>query len=138
MDGARFDAWTRRRLNVALAGGVAALFGLANLETAEGKKRKKKKPRCVSKPGSRCNNKQTCCTKKGLVCLPTIDNPAGSPRCCRVGLKPCQASSECCSGSCVDNVCSCKTTGQECGGIGTLCCSLKCAGNDPNAATCQP
>jgi hypothetical protein len=129
VDGKAFDAWTRRRLSLALGGaGLSALTGVLASADAEGKKKKKKKKKstCAKKPGDRCTNKIPCCNGKGLACLPKVANPAGATRCCKVGLQPCGADADCCSNSCVDGACSCKTDGQECGGNGTLCCSLKC------------
>jgi len=138
MDGSRFDAWTRRRFGAAMGGGLAALLGLATLDETEAKNHHKKKPRCIKEASARCSRKKPCCKKKGLTCLPTLENPGGPLRCCRVGKERCQSDEECCSGSCMDNRCSCKSNGQECGGIGLLCCSLNCEGGDSNTATCQP
>jgi hypothetical protein len=126
MDGATFDAWTRRRLNLALGGaGLSALLGVLSMSDAQGKKKKQKK-RCAKKAENRCTDKKPCCKGKGLECLPPISNPTGPARCCKTGLKPCIAASECCSNECTDGVCACKSNGQECAGIGTICCSLKC------------
>ena len=127
MDGATFDAWTRRRLNLAIGGaGLSALLGVLSSGDAESKKKKKKKKTCARKLGDRCSKKIPCCKGNGFACLPKTSNPAGATRCCKVGLQSCGADADCCGNSCVDGACACKTEGQECGGIGTLCCSLKC------------
>lgn len=139
MDGATFDTWTRRRLNLALGGaGLSALLGVLGLADAEGKKKKKKKrkKRCTRKLGGRCKDAVPCCKGTGMECVPPISNLT-KPRCCLPGLKACTADGDCCSGSCVDGACSCKATGQPCAGLGSLCCSLKCVGQGEDA-TCQP
>lgn len=140
MDGATFDTWTRRRLNLTLGGvGLSALLGALGLPDAEGKKKKKnkkRKKRCTKQPGGRCTAKIPCCKGAGMECVPTISN-LKKARCCRAGLKACTADSECCSGSCQDGACQCKANGQQCGGLGSLCCSLKCVGQGEDA-TCQP
>lgn len=142
MDGKAFDAWTRRRLNLALGGaGLSGLLGVMSAAEVEGKKKKKKKKKkkttCAKKPGDRCTTKVPCCDGKGFACLPRISNPTGAGRCCKVGLQPCSDSTECCGNSCVDGACTCKTDGQECGGIGTICCSLKCQVNG-DTSQCVP
>jgi hypothetical protein len=54
MDGARFDAWTRRQLGMAADGGMATLAGRRALdETAAEKGKNKKKKRCKKK-GRQC------------------------------------------------------------------------------------
>src|SRR5690349_1126133 len=124
MDGARFDTWTRRRLSLAVGGAglLALLRELAIPDVEADKKKKRKKRQCAKKAGERCSQKTPCCNGKGLECLPEISNPGGATRCCKVGLQACSTNDECCGKSCVDGACSCKTEGQECGGIGTICC----------------
>jgi hypothetical protein len=141
VDGKAFDTWTRRRLNLTLSGaGLGAILGVFATASADNKKKKKdkkKKKRCVKNAGGRCTEEKPCCNGKGFECLPTLGNPSGSARCCKVGLRPCADDAECCSGGCVDSVCTCKTDGQECAGIGTLCCSLKCQVNG-ESSQCVP
>lgn len=144
MDGARFDAWTRRRFNLAVGGGLATLLGLTTFETVlagkkkkRKKKKKKKKPVCQALPAVFCDEQKPCCEDQGFLCLPSVEDPAGPSRCCRTGMASCQVDNDCCSGSCMNGLCTCKTNGQACGGFGSLCCSLKCGG-DPNSTTCQP
>lgn len=139
LDGKAFDAWTRRRLNLAIGGaGLSVLLGTLVSTTAEGKKRKgkKKKATCAKKTGERCTKKLPCCKGKGFACLPNAGNPTGPSRCCKVGLQSCSVDADCCGNSCVDGACACKTDGQECAGIGTICCSLKCQVTGEDTSQC--
>jgi hypothetical protein len=93
MDGARFDAWTRRRFGRFAGGVLAALRGTAPLAEMDAK-RKKRKGRCkrvkaACKPGG----KRKCC--KQLVCR---DKGRGDPdfRCCKPDGEACTSSDECC------------------------------------------
>jgi hypothetical protein len=105
MDGARFDAWTRRAFGLAAGGALAALFGRGGLmDVAVGKKRKNKnkmkkkktsrrtcKPlRFSCQPGD--NTKQRCCP--GLAC-DAVEGLSG-PRCCQGYQTTCGDDSECC------------------------------------------
>lgn len=103
MDGAHFDAWTRRRFGMVTGGGIVALLGLVAPEVAEVKKKTKKKR----------------CRKLGRAC-----KPGGKRRCC--GTLKCKAQS---SVNPTKKVC-CKTAGKPCSSLpGPECCgTLSCCG----------
>jgi hypothetical protein len=136
MDGSRFDAWTRRHFGLAAGGLAASLMGLAASGDVEAKKKKKKKKKKCKNLGVACTpgGKRKCCGKKGLSCQPPIELPGGF-HCCRRGFEPCASASECCSETCTDGFCACKTEGLPCLGIDAACCSLNCGGEGP---ACQP
>ena len=134
MDGSRFDAWTRRRFGLAAGGVVGSLLGIVGEEPADVvAKKKKKKERC-RKLGQKCTKggKRECCEDNGLACY-RFDEATEAKRCCRRGNQPCVNDGQCCSGSCENDRCACKSNGQDCAGFDGFCCSLNCAGD-----TCQP
>lgn len=142
VDGSNFDAWTRRRVHLALGGGLAGVVSVLTGLNAEGKqskkkdkKKKKKKVKCAKRVGLRCTEKVPCCKGTGLQCLPPLSNPT-SARCCLAGRKACTTNAQCCSGTCEDGACLCKGAGQQCAGVGAVCCSLNCVGTG-DEATCQ-
>lgn len=97
MDAERFDAWTRRRVGLALGGALAALLGVAAAPEADAAKKK----RC-RKAGRGCKNKKECCGK--LRCVTSIVD--SQRRCCREAGSPCQKRKECCGNlSCYEGSC---------------------------------
>lgn len=105
MDGSRFDAWTRRRFGVAMAGALALLFGLEASQEADARrkrravrqrkrKRRKRKRKC-EKPRTRCNpqnDKQLCCPGHACQIVPEL----GGHRCCHMRFDPCRDNADCC------------------------------------------
>lgn len=100
MDGARFDAWTRRRCGRAMAGMLGSLLGLGVapgvVARRKNKKRRKRKrkPKC-EKHRTRCNpknDKETCCPGHHCDIVPEL----GGHRCCRPRYASCQVNSDCC------------------------------------------
>ncbi len=86
-------AWTRRRIGVASAGVIAALFALKPDLDAEAK-RKKRKKRC-ERLRTRCNpnnDRKLCCS--GLICgeVPEL----GGHHCCKWRYERCTDNVECC------------------------------------------
>jgi hypothetical protein len=103
MEDDRFDAWTRRRFGLAAGGFAASVLGLAGIEDAQTKKKRKKRCR---KLGASCKSggKRRCCGK--LKCDRIHFDPSPKTRCCRKKDQPCGDSDDCCSGLC------CSTSGQ--------------------------
>lgn len=124
MDGSNFDAWTRRRFGLAAGGFAGSLLGVVHLSKADAGKRKRRCKRLDQgcKPQGK---KRKCCTGKGLQCQP--ESLSGRNRCCRKGGEPCstETASQCCSGTCTNQQCFCKSVGAPCG-ENRHCCSGKC------------
>jgi hypothetical protein len=112
MDASRFDKLVRyvtaeaSRRDVVKSAGVSALavFGVTSLlgaESAEAKKKGKKKRRCKAKPaGTPCTTDKICCKKKTKrVCGIPFGGGAGDPtKCCGEAGTPCEFPSDCCAG----------------------------------------
>jgi len=90
MDGSRFDAWTRRRLGLAIGG--ATLVELGSLTVGDAAKNKK---RC-KKLGKPCSSGGRKCCKK-LKCR-DVGDPEPDFRCCKPNGQPCSSQDECCHG----------------------------------------
>ena len=97
MDDTRFDAWTRRRFGLAAGGLAATVLGLAGIEDAQ--TRKKRKKRC-KRLGASCKSggKRTCCGT--LRCDRISFEPSPKTRCCRKKDQPCVDNHDCCAGLC--------------------------------------
>ena len=97
MDDTRFDAWTRRRFGLAAGGLAATVLGLAGIEDAQ--TRKKRKKRC-KRLGASCKSggKRTCCGT--LRCDRISFEPSPKTRCCRKKNQPCVDNHDCCAGLC--------------------------------------
>jgi hypothetical protein len=95
MDDTRFDAWTRRRFGLAAGGLAATVLGLAGIEDAQ--TRKKRKKRC-KRLGASCKSggKRTCCGT--LRCDRISFEPSPETRCCRKKDQPCAGNHDCCAG----------------------------------------
>jgi hypothetical protein len=87
MDAERFDAWTRRRVGLAVASAFGALIGLAAAPEAGAAK----KMRC-RKVGRGCKSKKQCCAK--LKCVEYQDS--GRRLCCRKAGGACTRREDCC------------------------------------------
>lgn len=61
---------------------------------------------------------------------------------CKAGGESCQLSSDCCTGSCFQNLCACNVEGGSCQGPAECCSGNcdngKCGSCDPRGATCDP
>jgi hypothetical protein len=114
MEDDRFDAWTRRRFGLAAGGFAASVLGLAGIEDAQTKKKRKKRCR---KLGASCKSggKRRCCGK--LKCDRIHFEPSPKTRCCRKKDQPCNDHLDCCANLC------CSTSGQ---------CSDSCQVSDRN------
>jgi hypothetical protein len=97
MDDARFDAWTRRRFGLAAGGLAATALGLAGMENAQ--TRKKRKKRC-RKLGAGCTSggKRRCCGTLRCDRISFEDSPR--TRCCRAEDQPCADHHDCCENLC--------------------------------------
>jgi hypothetical protein len=95
MDHTRFDAWTRRRFGLAAGGLAAMVLGLAGIEDAQTKKKRK---RC-RKLGRKCKpgGKRKCCGK--LNCDATGFGGELPRVCCKTKGKPCGDERDCCDGN---------------------------------------
>jgi hypothetical protein len=96
MDGAHFDAWTRRRFGLAAGGLATSLWSALTLEDGAAKKKHKKK-RC-KKLGDGCKpgGKRKCCGE--LRCDVTGYGGQAPPVCCEKLGKPCDVDRDCCEG----------------------------------------
>lgn len=97
MEADRFDAWTRRRFGVSVAGALTGLLGTAFPVSirARKKKRRKDRKRPCEKLGTHCNpknDKQLCCG--GLYCQKVPE--LGGNRCCKTLHLPCTRDADCC------------------------------------------
>jgi hypothetical protein len=117
MDDAHFDAWTRRRFGLVAGGLAATILGLAGIEDAQ--TRKKRKKRC-KKLGASCKSggKRTCCGT--LRCDRISFEPSPKTHCCRKKDQPCAGNHDCCAGLC------CQTSGL---------CGPQCLISDRNRKT---
>ncbi len=118
MDASRFDAWTRRRLGLAVGGGLASLAGLSLLGDAEARnKRKKKKKRC-KKSLQPCGGKKKCC--KEFTCGDTLTTQGNV--CCKPLQGTCTEASECCGDFICDDISG--LTGTRCCGVTDRACTV--------------
>jgi hypothetical protein len=139
VEGSRFDAWTRRRVGLAAGSILGSLLALVQPDASEAAKKKKDKKKSCGALGDSCqpSGKKACCKKGGLSCQAPLIGPGGRT-CCLPGNKTCKRNKDCCSDQCVDNVCACKSTGQECSNVDFVCCSVNCVETEPGIFTCQP
>jgi hypothetical protein len=121
MDATRFDAWTRRTFGLATASALAAALGLTGDNTAEARRRKKRKCRNLTES---CGGKKKCCKSyhcatvgisvKTFCCRSTqqvctgIDGECCGDRvcgrvaglqqfrCCAVAPNACSSNNDCC------------------------------------------
>jgi hypothetical protein len=117
MDGSRFDAWTRRRVGLALGGGIASVLGLAQLDLVSAKnKKKKRRRRRRRRQEQQCKALRSLCAPEehpscceGLECGVPYDlseNPTQTYCCYPLDGHPCATDRDCCYPSfCVQETC---------------------------------
>jgi hypothetical protein len=129
VDGAQFDAWTRRRVGL-LAGGLAAFLLRLPDAGAAARNGRRKKPKCRPLRFA-CQDKkrrQRCCP--GLFCA-AVEGLSGD-RCCHAYRRPCRDDSECCGAAqCelitgLDGDRCCGDEGQPCAAKLDCCGDLSC------------